>query len=206
MKNKLSDSANSKKRLSRAAHRLVFLMMAFILCLTLGARAQEQSSVQLLRAYEEPDGLYLDVEMALNLSPELEEILQKGVALQFIMEVKVKRERWYWFDATDAKTSKDIKLSYQPLLQQYRVSMDGEGRSWATLQEALTMIDSVSHWKIMDSQTLGISGKKKLDFSFTLDRSQLPSSLQLSIDKIHEWTLELSQSVDLQGSLSEEPS
>lgn len=200
MKNITGNGLTQKRKVNHWVHGFLFVfwMVALFFSLSVNVGAQSKNSIQLLRAYEQADGLYLDVQMSLTLPPEVIDALQKGIVLYFVMHADVKRERWYWFDATDAQTTKSIKLSYQPLLQQYRVSVGGIGQSLATLPEALNVIGTVSQWHIMDSRTLAISGRKRLNFTFELDHSKLPSPFQFSVNNNDEWLIQLTQSVDLQ--------
>lgn len=179
------------------------LMFVQIFCFSMNAHAEETNKIELLRAYEQPDGLYLDVQMQLELPQEVAQVLHKGVALHFSAQVEVKRERWYWFDATDASVNKSIKLSYQPLLQQYRVSIGTVGQSFLSLSEAMEVIGFISQWFIMDSKSLSISGQKKLNFTFELDHTLLPSSFQFGVSKNDLWRIKLTQTVDLQQTASE---
>ena len=46
----------------------------------------------------EDDGYVLNAEFDLTLNPTLEEALQKGVPLYFLLEFEISRPRWYWLD------------------------------------------------------------------------------------------------------------
>lgn len=168
----------------------------------LNSFASQDSEIEDLHLYLKPDGLYLDVKMQLELSPEAVNALEKGIVLHFVAKVEVKRERWYWFDATDAQKQKLIKLSYQPLLRKYRVAIGGFGQTLNSLAEALNVIGAISQWHILDRQNLNTSARSRLLFSFDLDRSQLPGPFQYGIRHNQDWDLHLHKQIDLPIKLS----
>lgn len=169
---------------------------------SLNSFASQESEIEDLHLYLKPDGLYLDVKMQLELSPEAVNALEKGIVLHFVARVEVKRERWYWFDATDAQKQKLIKLSYQPLLRKYRVAIGGFGQTLNSLAEALNVIGAISQWHILDRQNLNTSARSRLLFSFDLDRSQLPGPFQYGIRHNQDWDLHLHKQIDLPIKLS----
>lgn len=181
-------------------HTVIFTcLLNFVI---LNSVAAQENQIENLHLYIKPDGLYLDAKMQLELSQDAIDALDKGVALHFVAHVEVKRERWYWFDATDAQAQKVIKLSYQPLLRKYRVAIGGLGQTLNSLAEALNVVGSVSQWHILDEAALDSSAHKVLLFSFDLDRSQLPSPFQYGIRNNRSWDLHLHEQVDLQMKFS----
>lgn len=180
--------------------KVIFICMLSLA--SLNSFASQESEIEDLHLYLKPDGLYLDVKMQLELSPEAVNALEKGIVLHFVARVEVKRERWYWFDATDAQKQKLIKLSYQPLLRKYRVAIGGFGQTLNSLAEALNVIGAISQWHILDRQNLNTSARSRLLFSFDLDRSQLPGPFQYGIRHNQDWDLHLHKQIDLPIKLS----
>jgi hypothetical protein len=178
--------------------RLWLCVLAFFLLLcTQSIYAQERSKVLMLQVQSDPSGLYLDAQMNLVLPPEVQEVLNKGIALHFIATATVYRKRWYWFDAVDAQRSRSVRLSFQPILQHYRVSIGGLNQTFNTLPEALSLLGSISRWRIADAGIVRASGGQTLVFTFELDRSRLPQMFQLSIAGEQVWQIRLTQEVDL---------
>lgn len=164
--------------------------------------AEPKNQIEELRPYIKPNGLYLDAQMQLELSKEAIDALEKGIVLHFVARVEVKRERWYWFDATDAQEQKVIKLSYQPLLRKYRVAVGGVGQTLNSLAEALDVVGSISQWHILDHQNLNSSAQSMLYFFFDLDLLQLPRPFQYGIRNNQDWSLHLNKQVDLKAIFS----
>ena len=47
---------------------------------------------------EADGGVVLDAQFDFELPPVLEDAVNRGIALYFIIEFEMHRERWYWFD------------------------------------------------------------------------------------------------------------
>lgn len=175
----------------------VFLLL-MMFALQPPARAAENGRIATLEVHAKGDGLYLNAQVELVLSNEMRNALEKGITLYFLYSVELKRERWYWFDAVDAQKERSVRLSFQPLLQQYRVTIGSLGTSFDSLAQALNFAGYVSDWRIADASVLKYSGNKRLIFTVELDRSKLPRPFQLSIEQQEGWQLNLKQQVDLQ--------
>ena len=108
---------------------------------------------------------------------------------QFVVaEAEVFRPRWYWRDERVARVSRSWRLSYQPLTSAWRVSLGVFSQSYPSLDEALSTITRIAHWRIADS---GVEpkGKYYVEFSFKLDASQLPRPMQLDLGAQADWHL-----------------
>ncbi|MBI3347278.1 MAG: DUF4390 domain-containing protein [Burkholderiales bacterium] len=127
------------------------------------------------------DGLELSFTTRFELSRPAEDALHKGVPLYFVAEALVLRNRWYWRDARAAHTERTWRLSWQPLTRQYRVSNGGLHQSFATLDEALTVLRGQSAWRIAEPKDIEDSGSYYLEFSYRLDVSQLPRPMQIGL-------------------------
>src|SRR6266853_3147952 len=65
---------------------------------------------------------FLNADFRLDLTAPLLEALNNGISLGFLVEFQLKRPRWYWFDEKTASEKLELRLSYLPLAQQYRLS------------------------------------------------------------------------------------
>ena len=65
---------------------------------------------------------FLNADFHLDLTAPLLEALNGGVSLGFLVEFQLTRRRWYWFDEKTAFEKLELRLSYLPLAQQYRLS------------------------------------------------------------------------------------
>lgn len=174
---------------------LGWLMVLAALCLPLSLPAQgvELSSLQALRA----DGaLTFDYHARLTLTPAVEDALKRGVPLYFVAQASVYRGRWYWRDERLARVSRSWRLSYQPLTASWRVSLGGLAQGFPSLDEALAQMLRVSGWRLVDADRLDAGERYTLEFSFQLDKSQLP--LPMQIDLGTDWKLGIERSLRIE--------
>ena len=61
---------------------------------------------------------FLNADFQLDLTAPLLEALNNGVSLGFLVEFRLTRPRWYWFDEKSAYEKLELRLSYLPLAQQ----------------------------------------------------------------------------------------
>ncbi len=152
-----------------------------------------------LRTERGDEGIYLTATVKFELPPAVEEALLKGVALIFVAEADIYRERWYWTDLRASAAVRSMRLAYQPLTRRWRVSLGGEGggrvtlaQTYDTLAEAQSAIERISRWKIAELPDVEGSGHY-LDFRFRLDLSQLPRPFQIGIAGQREWQISLAR-------------
>jgi hypothetical protein len=141
-----------------------------------------------IAAKRQDGGVVLDFVANLTLSKAVEDALRRGVPVYFVAEASVKKPRWYWRDDRVARVSRSWRLSYQPLTSAWRVSLGAFSQSYPSLEEALTTVTRIAHWRIADSGVDSID-KYYVDFAFYLDASQLPRPMQLDLGAQAEWHL-----------------
>ena len=182
--------------------------------LGLGSAWAQTSSVELteLMPVRKDNALLLNAQLKLELGPAVEDALIKGLAVHFVAEAEVLRERWYWTDKKTGAASRYYRLAFQPLTRRWRLNVSSEpisgsglagsiSQSFETLAEALSVIRRQSAWKIVDAQRLDPEARQRLRYEFRLDVSQLPRPFQITAGGQNEWNLALSRSMRLPGEL-----
>lgn len=157
------------------------MLFAVLSVLWPGAARAEGVELAQLSSRRSDEGLELSFHARFELSRSAEDALHKGVALYFIAEANVLRNRWYWRDAQVAHAERVWRLTWQPLTRQYRVSTGGLNQSFASLQEALSLLRAQSAWRIAEAREIEDDGRYYLEFSFKLDVSQLPRPMQIGL-------------------------
>ena len=170
-------------------------------CLLSWAQAAEVSA---LRAERVDDGIYLTVNLKLEIPPPVEDALLKGIALIFVAEAEIVRERWYWTDKRVALASRSMRLAYQPLTRRWRLSQGGNdtaaqagrvtlAQHFGTLAEAVAALESMAGWRIAEAADLEASASHLLSFRFRLDAGQLPRPFQIGIAGQRDWQVLIEQ-------------
>lgn len=198
----------------------VLLLAATLAFLALPASHAQQHSNQApgeikdFRLTESSEGLLLTTTMRFDLPEQVEDALYKGIAMYFVAEAQVVRERWYWSDRMVAQATRHMRLSYQPLTRRWRLSQSSTpfsdsglgvslGQNFDELGDALAVMQRITRWSVAPADALDGSGQQILHFQFRLDMSQLPRPLQLSTVGRSGWNLLLSRSVRLTGNTVE---
>lgn len=127
----------------------------------------------------DPAGTYVNASFTMHLPTAVAESLHRGVSLYFNTEFTLAKKRWYWKDRPVVNVSMNRRLSYSLLTRKYHLGGDGLSQSFATLDEALTVLSSIRRWKVAPPNA--ISGDFQ-DYTATirlwLDKSRLPRPLQ----------------------------
>lgn len=133
-------------------------------------------------------GLYFSSSFEFDLSSEVEDVLQRGITLYFVIEVEVDKKRWYWFDRLIDETKETIRLSFNPLTRSYRVAIGGMTQSFNSLEGALRLVKSINNLYIGSYRELN-SDDYEARARFYLDTSKLPRPFQVTLNKDDGWSL-----------------
>ena len=165
----------------------LLVLLGLLLC-TLGARADNIDVTAASIALRE-DTYALDADFVITLTPTLEDILAKGVPLNFVVEAELIRPRWYWFNDKVAQVSLQYKLSFNSLTRQYRVSLGTLFQNFATLAEAVRFFSSVRNLPVAERTALQPGSAYQAGVRMRLDVSQLPKPFQITALGSREWNL-----------------
>jgi hypothetical protein len=143
-----------------------------------------------LRAAEE--GLLLDADFEVRLTPRLADVLANGVPLYFQVEFELKRPRWYWLDEKTASKRLQLRLSYHALSRQYRLSTGMLQQNFPTLEDALNVLARVRNWLVVERTVSLAEVDYEAAVRMRFDTGMLPKPFQLSALTSRELQLESS--------------
>ena len=174
--------------MSQRIKQLIFCCLFALNVFSVAASAEgiKITSVELERS--DNDWL-LNAALQIELSPGLEDAVQKGVVLYFQTEFELTRSRWYWFEEKLASTQRQTRLSYQPLTQQYRIASEGFTFSAKTISEALQAIGSIGGWRVIDNSHIDPAKSYIAGLRMTLDLSKLPKPFQVNALNNRDWNV-----------------
>ncbi len=177
-------------------------------CLVAGqpgiARAQSPATeISLLQVERAGDAVLLSAAVKFDLSPAVEEALLKGVAMIFVAEADVFRERWYWTNKKVLSAERHMRLAYQPLTRRWRLNVASSmitnaalgvalNQNFDALSDALAAVQRLSRWKIAEVSELDLDQRHRLEFRFRLDMSQLPRPFQIGMLGQTDWNISAS--------------
>jgi Domain of unknown function (DUF4390) len=134
-------------------------------------------------------GWQLVVDVDFELPQVLEDAVNRGIALYFVAEAEISRPRWYWLDEKVISATQTFRLAYQPLTRQYRISTGGLHLRYASLKEALAVLQRLRAWTVADRNALRIGQTYLVLTRLRLDVTQLPKPFQVNAVNTREWNL-----------------
>lgn len=135
------------------------------------------------------DGYVLEAGFGIVLTPPLEEALNKGVSLYFLLEFELIRPRWYWLNEKIADIHQQYRLSYNALTRQYRVGVGTLYQNFSTLSEALDVMSRVRRREEVEPGTLKKDSTYTAALRLRLDTTQLPKPFQINALGSREWNI-----------------
>jgi len=168
---------------------LVLLLGATIACA--GPARADNIPVKSAELRIDEGEVLLNAEFDLNFNPTLEEALQKGIPLYFVLDFELTRSRWYWLDEKVAQTSLMSRLSYNALTRQYRVGV-GSGllsQTFNSLEEVERYVGRVTSRPVSQASALSKGTRYEAAIRLRLDVNQLPKPFQVNALASREWTL-----------------
>ena len=172
------------------------------LCLTLETASAAEPAIELqnLKVEQSEGAVYASLQWNFQLPAPLEDALYKGVALYFVAEIDVTRERWYFYDKKLLSAQRHMRLSFLPLTRRWRVNVASQpfssaglgmslGQSYDNLEDALQSIRRIAQWNIGNASDLEPDTKQNIAISFKLDLTQLPRPMQMGAAGQNDWNI-----------------
>ena len=169
--------------------RLVVLSLLLLAFQPLAMAAGSSITVKSADIQEVESNVELNALFDLNLAKEVEEALNKGVSLTFLIEFQLTSARKYWFDSVEASEHTKVTLSYHALSKQYLINRDNQQQSFVTLAEAKTELGIISDWPVIKKSALDKESAYKATLLIRLDKSKLLKPLQVDAISSEVWNI-----------------
>ena len=164
--------------------------LAFVFMLSLTNFAQSQVIKVKQAELEKVDSAWLlNANFGIELSSGLENALKKGVTLHFLVQFALTRSRWYWFDEKAFSKQRLVRLSYQPLINQYRINAGGLAFNTNSLEEALRIAGAIGAWDVIELARIDPEKNYEAAIRMTLDLGKLPKPFQVDALNSRDWAL-----------------
>lgn len=172
---------------------LLFRLAAtLLLALTLGAGAPAHAdTIDVQRASLQADGSgwSLDAQFDFELNSNLTDTVNKGVPLYFTTSFELSRPRWYWFDEVPVAVTQTMRLSYVPLVNEYRVSTGGLHQSFTSLKDALAVVWHMTSWHVIDKNQVTPGETYTASVRMALDTALMAKPFQVDAVNNRDWML-----------------
>lgn len=134
-------------------------------------------------------GVLLDAEFDVELPYALEDAVNRGIALYFVVEFETYRQRWYWWDRQVMQRTITYRLTYSALTRQYRLARGSLALPFESLAEAMAAMRRVRGWNVLERGVLQPGDNYRAQVRMRLDTSQLPRPFQINALTNRDWTL-----------------
>ena len=193
---------------------MFFVLSATQLVYAANSDGATPASISTLQVERSDGAIFLNAQLVFDLPAPIEDVLLKGIPLFFVAEAEVRRDRWYWYDKKLAVATRQIRLAYQPLTRRWRLNVsnssggNGSGlggglpQYFDTLAEALSKVQRISRWRIVELTELDPDVLHTVELSFKLDISQLPRPFQIGLIGQNDWNISTSKSIRFASEVS----
>jgi hypothetical protein len=165
-------------------------LLLVVACIVVAASARADAiNVRGADLRLEDDQYLLNAEFEFSLSPTLEEALQRGIPLYFVLELEIARPRWYWFDEKLVAYQTTTRLSYNALTRQYRLSSGLFSQTAPSLEDAIRLLSRVRSREVARRDDLPKGYRYEAALRLRLDGTQLPKPIQISALAARDWQL-----------------
>ena len=173
---------------------LALLMVALLALANLPTEARASETIEIsnesLTVGSAGDAWVLAADFSIPLPQRLEEAVNQGVALYFVVDLEVYRGRWYWWDQRVVQNTQTYRLSYHALTRQYRLTVNGYQQSLPSLTEALRALSVLRAWKVAELDRLRAGVSYEAYVRMRLDLTQLPKPFQITALTNRDWNLQ----------------
>jgi len=180
-------------RCCRSCSRLL-APAAFALSLLAATLAQAEGiEVRSAALVAGDEGYFLEADFEIALNPTLEDALNKGVSLYFLLEFEVIRPRWFnvfglgFLNEKVVNTQQQYRLSFNPLTRQYRLGVGSLFQNFGSMSEALDFLSRVRRRQVLEPGVLSKGSTYSAAVRMRLDVSQLPKPFQLNALASRDW-------------------
>jgi hypothetical protein len=199
----------AERRIGRLWLAALALVALVLVLLPLRGHAQQHTAeVTQLRLERGDDGVFLSAAVKFDLPPSVLEVLDKGIAIHFVAEAELYRERWYWTDQKIAQVARHMRLTYQPLTRRWRLAVSPVpitnavagitlNQNFDTLDEALDAVRRIGRLRMGDASEIADDSPQTVMFRFRLDTSQLPRPFQIGLVGQSDWNVSVERTAKL---------
>jgi hypothetical protein len=138
----------------------------------------------------EDEDIILNAQFDVVFNPTLEEALQKGVSLYFVLEFELARPRWYWFDEKVVQQSVQYRVTYSPLTRQYRITSGLLSQQLNSLAEVEHQLSRVVSRPVAQLDLLTKGASYDAAVRLHLDVTLLPKPFQINALASRDWSLQ----------------
>ena len=137
------------------------------------------------------DGYQLSADFDVHLNAVVQQALSLGVPLYFVGEFSLTRSRWYWLDEEIFQSEHSVKLSFNVLTRQYRISRGSLFQNFSSMEEMIRIL-ARQNSDAIPAELLQKDGIYTASVRLRLDTKQLPKLMQVNVLTSKDWDFDSS--------------
>lgn len=165
---------------------ICFLLLLFFSIPAVYAQGIQIKSVSIATKEQ---NLTLGMNAAITLNPTLEQALEKGIVLYFVVKFNLVDARWYWMNDEIARGKYRVELRYYALTRQYHLSHPSFTQSFETLAEALHAAGQLHDYPLTVNPGIRTDIDYIASLRIWLDLTRLPKPFQVEALGSTRWNL-----------------
>ena len=169
---------------------LLIVQLYFVTSIWAGTSSISIKTVDLVPVEE---AYVLNADFEIDFNAQMEEAINKGVPLNFLIEFQLVIPHKYWFDDEIETDTMPVSLSYHALTRQYLVNMivnkQNHQKSFETINEAVVELSQLRDWRVLDKSQLEKGVVYNAALLMRLDQKKLPKALQVEALSSEAWDL-----------------
>ena len=169
---------------------LLIVQLYFSASIWAGTSSVSIKTVELVPVEE---AYVLNADFEIDFNTKMEEAINKGVPLNFLIEFQLVVPHKYWFDDEIETDTMHVSLSYHALTRQYLVNTiinkQNHQKSFETINEAVVELSHLRDWRLLDKSQLDKGVVYNAALLMRLDQKKLPKALQVEALSSEAWDL-----------------
>lgn len=147
--------------------------------------------IENLKVYSQEKNYLLDADVTFQLSQTVEQALRNGVALVWVVQIKVWKKRKFLWDTTEVVFTDNYRIRYYALLNKYQI-MDEQSQTlkrFNSLRAALTHLGKLRGVRVIAKKDLKRNADYDIGLQIALDKERLPLPLRTTAYISSDWSL-----------------
>ena len=160
-----------------------------MLVATMAIAANSSMNVRSASIVAVEDSYVLNADVDMKFSEKMEEALNKGFELNFLIEFQLSKPRKYWFDDEIVTVTQNVTLSYHALSRQFLVIRGDQQKAFVRLDEATDDLSDIAGLKVFQKSEVEKGEAYKAAVLMRLDPKKLPKVLQGDTISSDDWKM-----------------
>lgn len=135
------------------------------------------------------DAYVLNADVDIKFSPELEQAINKGFELSFLVEFQLVTPHKYWFDDEIVTITQQVTLSYHALSRQYLLMRGDQQKIFSSLDDLKQALSEIRDVKVVQKNELDKGEAYKAFLLMRLDHKKLPRALLVDAMGSDDWRI-----------------